>query len=291
MSRPERSTRSPWQSCATTGRTPADGLPSCLSGGCRFSPANTATSTAPRSPTSTARSGGPVPDSSRSDQYADAEGRTTAPRAKPGVRGRHLRAIRRSQTQRSRRFDDLLALCHATMTQDTRFAEASTMASSPCPRRRVPGRQPAPIRALQSWLGPESSLVVVGDPNQAIYGWNGAKPELLDEISDHLPGCAVIHLRTNFRSPPRSSPPPRVLDITPAGRSSLRRRTQRAPPRCRGRSGRHRPLGAGSSQAWRAVAAPGRARSHQRSSQQCALHSSVRVSRSFPGRRSSAAAT
>ena len=137
------------------------------------------------------------------DQYA---GAAKAARRRPGrslafvadIYGQYEEAKRKRKLVD---FDDLLALCHATMTQDTRFAEA-TMASPPCPRRRVSGRQPLQFALLQSWLGPESSLVVVGDPNQAIYGWNGAKPELLDEISDHLPGCAVIHLRTNFRSTP-----------------------------------------------------------------------------------------
>ena len=113
-------------------------------------------------------------------------------------------------------FDDLLALCHATMTQDTRFAEAQRWRHRHVLVDEFQDVNPLQFAGLQSWLGPESSLVVVGDPNQAIYGWNGAQPELLDEIGDHLPGCAVIHLRTNFRSTPEIlAAAARVLDIDP----------------------------------------------------------------------------
>ncbi len=56
---------------------------------------------------------------------------------------------------------------------------------------------------LRSWLGPESTLTVVGDPDQAIYGWNGADPELINQVTEHFPGCAVVSLRTNFRSTPQ----------------------------------------------------------------------------------------
>ena len=113
-------------------------------------------------------------------------------------------------------FDDLLALCHATMTRDTRFADAQRWRHRHVLVDEFQDVNPLQFAVLQSWLGPESSLVVVGDPNQAIYGWNGAQPELLDEIGDHLPGCAVIHLRTNFRSTPEIlAAAARVLDIDP----------------------------------------------------------------------------
>ncbi|MEM9519030.1 MAG: ATP-dependent DNA helicase UvrD2 [Actinomycetota bacterium] len=113
-------------------------------------------------------------------------------------------------------FDDLLALCHATMTQDQRFADAQRWRHRHVLVDEFQDVNPLQFALLKSWLGPESTLVVVGDPNQAIYGWNGAQPELLDEIGDHLPGCAVIHLRTNFRSTPEIlAAAGRVLDIDP----------------------------------------------------------------------------
>ena len=152
------------------------------------------------------------------DQYADA---AKAARRRPGrslsfvadIYGQYEEAKRKRKLVD---FDDLLALCHATMTQDTRFAEAQRWRHRHVLVDEFQDVNPLQFALLQSWLGPESSLVVVGDPNQAIYGWNGAKPELLDEIGDHLPGCAVIHLRTNFRSTPEIlAAAARVLDITP----------------------------------------------------------------------------
>lgn len=113
-------------------------------------------------------------------------------------------------------FDDLLTLCHATMTQDERFAAAQRWRHRHLLVDEFQDVNPLQFALLQSWLGPDSTLVVVGDPNQAIYGWNGAEPDLLNRIGEHLPGTAVMHLRTNFRSSPEIlGAAARVLDIEP----------------------------------------------------------------------------
>ncbi|MEV6724923.1 ATP-dependent helicase [Streptomyces xanthochromogenes] len=44
-----------------------------------------------------------------------------------------------------------------------------------------------------------SLLFAVGDHNQAIYGWTGTRPELLDEVSRH-PTVSRIELTKNYRS-------------------------------------------------------------------------------------------
>ncbi len=113
-------------------------------------------------------------------------------------------------------FDDLLSLCHATMTQDQRFAAAQRWRHRHVLVDEFQDVNPLQFELLKSWLGAESTLLVVGDPNQAIYGWNGAEPELLNHIDEHLPGCAVIHLRTNFRSSPEIlGAAGRILDQEP----------------------------------------------------------------------------
>jgi DNA helicase-2/ATP-dependent DNA helicase PcrA len=48
-----------------------------------------------------------------------------------------------------------------------------------------------------------SDLFVVGDPAQAIYGWNGADPTLLDRIQHSSSAPVVITLATNYRSTPQ----------------------------------------------------------------------------------------
>ncbi len=110
-----------------------------------------------------------------------------------------------NEAKRKRRlvdFDDLLALCHATMTNDESFAAAQRWRHRHLLVDEFQDVNPLQFALMQSWLGPDSTLLVVGDPNQAIYGWNGAEPDLLRHIDRHLPGVAVMSLRTNFRSSP-----------------------------------------------------------------------------------------
>lgn len=47
-----------------------------------------------------------------------------------------------------------------------------------------------------------TDLFVVGDPAQAIYGWNGADPGLLEQVQDGELHPVVVRLPTNFRSAP-----------------------------------------------------------------------------------------
>jgi superfamily I DNA/RNA helicase len=45
--------------------------------------------------------------------------------------------------------------------------------------------------------------MVVGDPNQSVYGWNGADPTLIDRLPSLLPGTRVIALDENHRCSPQ----------------------------------------------------------------------------------------
>lgn len=110
-----------------------------------------------------------------------------------------------NEAKRKRRlidFDDILALAHDAMTNDESFAAAQRWRHRHLLVDEFQDVNPLQFAVLKSWLGPASTLLVVGDPNQAIYGWNGAEPELLRNIDQHIPGIAVQHLRTNFRSSP-----------------------------------------------------------------------------------------
>ena len=62
---------------------------------------------------------------------------------------------------------------------------------------------PSQWRLLRAWLGDRSDLFVVGDPRQAVYGWNGADPSLLERLPDLLAGTSVLRLDRNHRSSPQ----------------------------------------------------------------------------------------
>ena len=62
---------------------------------------------------------------------------------------------------------------------------------------------PLQYQLLRAWLGPETTLCVVGDPNQAIYSWNGADAGYLERFEEHFPGGQTVELRRNFRSTPQ----------------------------------------------------------------------------------------
>ena len=60
----------------------------------------------------------------------------------------------------------------------------------------------AQFRLLRALVADEPDLFVVGDPNQSIYGWNGADPHLLAELPDVFGGARVIRLDDNHRCSP-----------------------------------------------------------------------------------------
>jgi DNA helicase II / ATP-dependent DNA helicase PcrA len=48
--------------------------------------------------------------------------------------------------------------------------------------------------------GTQANICVVGDPDQAIYGWRGADISNILDFEEHYPGCKTIPLGENFRS-------------------------------------------------------------------------------------------
>jgi DNA helicase-2/ATP-dependent DNA helicase PcrA len=58
-----------------------------------------------------------------------------------------------------------------------------------------------PVQArLISLLSERAELVVVGDDDQAIYGWRGANVAQILGFPDEHPGCKIIRLEQNYRS-------------------------------------------------------------------------------------------
>ncbi|MEX2497780.1 MAG: UvrD-helicase domain-containing protein [Wenzhouxiangellaceae bacterium] len=58
----------------------------------------------------------------------------------------------------------------------------------------------AQYRLLQRLTGASGAFTAVGDDDQSIYGWRGARPENLDQLGVDYPRLKVIKLEQNYRS-------------------------------------------------------------------------------------------
>lgn len=53
---------------------------------------------------------------------------------------------------------------------------------------------------LKLFAGDNNSVMIVGDDDQSIYGWRGARIENIQRFSKDFPGAAIIRLEQNYRS-------------------------------------------------------------------------------------------
>lgn len=104
---------------------------------------------------------------------------------------------------RSLDFDDLLAVCTDALWSDRRWGEAQRWRFRHLFVDELQDVSPLQFALLEAWRDGRDDICVVGDPNQAIYGWNGAEPSFLRELPTHLPGATLVRLRTNYRSTPQ----------------------------------------------------------------------------------------
>lgn len=110
------------------------------------------------------------------------------------------------QEKRRRRvvdFDDLLALAIRDIHDDPDYAAAVRWRHRHLYVDEFQDVNPLQFELLKAWRGPSDDLFVVGDPNQAIYGWNGADPNLLANFARREPKANEIRLVDNYRSTPQ----------------------------------------------------------------------------------------
>lgn len=100
-------------------------------------------------------------------------------------------------------FDDLLLMMVAAMRNDRGFAETQRWKFRHLFVDEFQDLNRAQFNLLRAWLGLRDDLFVVGDPNQAIYGFNGADASFLENINSHFPDMEVLRLTTNYRSTPQ----------------------------------------------------------------------------------------
>ena len=128
-------------------------------------------------------------------------------------------------------FDDLLLSCATAIETDREFAAAQRWRFRHLYVDEFQDTNRSQFRLLRAWLGIQPStgrsesgaqpdLCVVGDPDQAIYGFAGAEPRYLEEFDHEFPGSTTVRLRFNYRSTPQVVATSR--SVLPTSRSRLK---------------------------------------------------------------------
>ena len=106
-------------------------------------------------------------------------------------------------------FDDLLIECTRLMHSDEHFANARRWLHRHFFVDEFQDLNRLQWNLLVAWLGGTSAvrdgacdICVVGDTDQAIYGWNGADSSYIAEFDRRFDGAEVVHLKLNYRSHP-----------------------------------------------------------------------------------------
>lgn len=99
-------------------------------------------------------------------------------------------------------FDDLLALVARALEDDESFASAQRWRFRHLFVDELQDVNPLQFRLLEAWRGDRYDVTAVGDPQQAIYGWNGADAGFLLDIHRWWPPAEVIELDRSYRSTP-----------------------------------------------------------------------------------------
>ncbi|MDQ0514130.1 DNA helicase-2/ATP-dependent DNA helicase PcrA [Mycoplasmoides fastidiosum] len=60
--------------------------------------------------------------------------------------------------------------------------------------------EPLQLEIVNKIAAKSRNIFAVGDPDQSIYGWRGASPEIIDEFLDFYPDHQIIKLEQNYRS-------------------------------------------------------------------------------------------
>ena len=98
--------------------------------------------------------------------------------------------------------DDLLARVIADMRADTGYAEAVRFRFKHLFVDEAQDMNPLQYALFEEIRGGRPDVFVVGDPLQAIYGWNGADRMLFDTLPDVLGHTTVLSLPNNYRCSP-----------------------------------------------------------------------------------------
>jgi DNA helicase II / ATP-dependent DNA helicase PcrA len=136
-------------------------------------------------------------------ESATAHARRRLPVPAAGIATLYDRYVSEKQRRRLVDFDDLLLRCAAAIESDPGFGAAQRWRWRHVFVDEFQDVNPLQYRLLLAWLGPRLDLCVVGDPNQAIYEWNGADAGLLTGMMERWPETETVRLDANHRCTPQ----------------------------------------------------------------------------------------
>lgn len=127
-------------------------------------------------------------------------------RRPPGgaARFNELYASYEAQRRRSGQldFDDLIAEATRALEEDLPFASGVRFTRRHLFVDEFQDVNPAQLRLFEAIAAADPDFFVVGDPNQSIYGFNGADPRLLGSLPSRYREVEVLELASNHRSTP-----------------------------------------------------------------------------------------
>jgi DNA helicase-2/ATP-dependent DNA helicase PcrA len=100
-------------------------------------------------------------------------------------------------------FDDVLAHTIRDLERDPDFADAVRWRFRHLLVDEAQDLNPLQHRLVDLLRAGRDDLFLVGDPSQAIYGFNGADPTLLVDVENRFPGVEIVRLPVNHRSTPQ----------------------------------------------------------------------------------------
>jgi DNA helicase-2/ATP-dependent DNA helicase PcrA len=124
-------------------------------------------------------------------------------------------------------FDDLILQCADAFEREAAFADAQRWRFRYLFVDEFQDASAAQFRLLRAWLGERADLCVVGDGDQAIYGFAGADPGYLTAFTRWFPEARYPHvgevrLGHNYRSTPQVVAAAGAVLATPRGRVPAR---------------------------------------------------------------------
>lgn len=97
-------------------------------------------------------------------------------------------------------FDDMLINCHQILMQDQDYLKIWQDKFEYILIDEFQDINPVQFEVVQLLSAKHHNLFVVGDDDQAIYGFRGSKPELMLNFRRYYPETRIITLEENFRS-------------------------------------------------------------------------------------------